>query len=282
MQNAKCKMQSDGHYSFRILHSAFCILHFSSLYDPLRMTWGSARYAQHDNRKMKFATIRHPPSRLLIFARVPERGLVKTRLASQLGEERTLALYQAMLQDLVQSIGPSDLQIAVEVVWTATAQASGPSIRHLFPGLELSMQCGSSLGERLLVALDERFVFHQAEKLIAIGSDDPTIDRPLIETAFALLDCCDWVVGPAVDGGYYLIGCRAGSFSIRVFEGIDWGQSSVLERTLETLKDLHETVALLPVRTDLDGVDDVREFSRAGKTSAARTLQILRDWGWAG
>lgn len=231
--------------------------------------------------RLMFPTARMPANRLLIFARAPERGRVKTRLATELGEERTLLLYEAMLRDLLESVGVSDHEITVEVAWTGSEQVSGAAVRRLFSGREVSMQSGGALGERLLVAFDERFVFHQTQKLIAIGTDDPTIDRALIETAFGLLDCCDWVVGPATDGGYYLIGCRAGSFSVQVFEGIDWGQDSVLERTLAKLKELHETVALLPTRTDLDLVDDVRQFSRANHTQAARTMQVLREWGWA-
>lgn len=231
-------------------------------------------------KMVRFETRPQATNRLLIFARVPERGRVKTRLASDLGEDRALALYQAMLQDLLDAVGRSDEQTAVEIVWTASPNVSGGEVRRIFSGFELSTQCGPTLGERLLLAFHERIVFYRSEKVIAIGTDDPTITREMIDTAFGLLDSCDWVIGPASDGGYYLIGCRSASFHISVFENIDWSTPTVLADTLSKLKGLQETVALLPTRTDLDLVDDVRAFSRTDLRSAARTREVLRDWGW--
>lgn len=203
---------------------------------------------------------------------------MKTRLAAELGEEKALELYSAMTRDLVESIGRSSETTCVEVLWTAD-EADGPSVRRLFPGYELSTQCGADLGERLLLGFHERIVFYRAEKVIAIGTDDPTLTRSAIENAFALLDSCDWVIGPAADGGYYLIGCRAGSFDLSLFQNIQWGTSEVLPRTLARLKELHECVALLPTRHDLDVVDDVRAFSQTA--ASGRTLELLREWGWA-
>src|SRR5687768_12377079 len=155
---------------------------------------------------MRFRTISHAPNRLMIFARVPERGKVKTRLALEVGEEKALKLYEAMLRDLVDSVGTSDEQLCVEIVWNGSDELDGATVRRIFPHHELSMQSGRDLGERLLLAFHERVVFHQAAKVVAIGSDDPTLTREIIEKAFLLLESCDWVIGPASDGGYYLIG----------------------------------------------------------------------------
>ena len=213
----------------------------------------------------------------MIFARVPERGRVKTRLAAELGEEKALELYSAMTRDLVDSIGGSDETMTVEILWTAE-EADGRAVRRLFPDWELSTQAGNDLGERLLLALHERIVFYRAEKVMAIGTDDPTLTRSAVENAFALLDSCDWVIGPAADGGYYLIGCRAGSFDLGLFQNIEWSTSEVLPKTLARLKELNQCVALLPTRHDLDVVDDVRAFSRRG--TSGRTLELLRQWGW--
>jgi rSAM/selenodomain-associated transferase 1 len=229
---------------------------------------------------MRFKTEKNSPERLMVFARVPERGRVKTRLATELGEDRALALYDAMLQDLLEAARAATSEHSVEVLWTASAAMDGAEIRKLFHGFDLAMQCGRNLGERLTLAFHERIVFYRAGKVIAIGTDDPTMSSDLLEHAFALLESCDWVIGPASDGGYYLIGCRAGSFDVRVFEGIDWGQSDVLARTLSKLKELEETVALLPTRSDLDVPEDVRAFSRERAANAPRTRRLLRDWGW--
>lgn len=214
----------------------------------------------------------------MIFARVPERGKVKTRLAREVGDEKALELYEAMLRDLVDSVGASDEQLCVEIVWNGTDELDGATVRRLFPRHELSMQCGRDLGERLLLAFHERVVFHQAAKVVAIGSDDPTLTREIIDKAFLLLESCDWVIGPASDGGYYLIGCRAGSFDIKVFQDIAWGTAQVLPETIARLKAMHQCVALLPTHHDLDVSEDVREYSRRG--AHGRTLQVLKEWGW--
>src|SRR5687767_7064914 len=123
----------------------------------------------------RFATTTRPRQRLLIFARVPEEGQVKTRLAGKLGDEKTLALYRAMLADLLRSVGPSDETTEVEVMWTGSDAVDGDLLRQSFGDRLLAMQCGETLGDRLTVAFSERILFHRAEKVVVIGADDPTL-----------------------------------------------------------------------------------------------------------
>lgn len=207
-----------------------------------------------------FPTIPPPPRRLLVFARLPELGKVKTRLAADLGEERALAVYEAMLRDLLHSIGPSTPELEIECLWPPTPGANGASLRRAFAPHAIAIQTGSTLGDRLSMALSERFFFHKTQAIIAIGVDDPLLPRPLIDHAFALLDSVEYVLGPASDGGYYLIGCRAASYEPEVFQGIDWGTSSVLADTLARITATGRTMALLPERYDLDLVADLEKF----------------------
>jgi len=204
-----------------------------------------------------FPTIPPPAQRLLVFARLPEHGRVKTRLARELGEDRALAIYEAMLRDALASIGGSGDGLEVEVMWAPTPSANRESLHRAFGDRALAMQTGETLGERLAMAFSERFYFQQTSKIIAVGVDDPTLPRALIESAFALLDSCEWVVGPAVDGGYYLIGCRAASFDVDIFNGIDWGTGRVLGATLDRIGEWQSSVALLPERRDIDVADDL-------------------------
>src|SRR5438477_3653420 len=204
-----------------------------------------------------FRTIAPPPQRLLIFARVPEHGRVKTRLAREIGDDRALAIYEAMLRDLLQSIGASSDDTEVEVLWVPTPIANGETLRRAFGDRALAMQTGSTLGERLSMAFSERFFFHRTEKIVAIGVDDPTLPRTLVDQAFSLLDACEWVVGPALDGGYYLIGCRAAAFDGDVFANIEWGTERVLPATLERIQAAGGSVALLPERRDIDVAEDL-------------------------
>ena len=216
--------------------------------------------------------------RLLVFARVPEQGLVKTRLAATLGAERTLKIYEAMLADLLRSIGDGTDRTEVEVMWTGSSAVGGEQLRRAFGDLPLAMQSGVSLGDRLCIAFTERILFHRAEKIIAIGTDDPLLPRQLVEVAFELLDSCDWVLGPATDGGYYLIGCRAEAFDPEVFQDIDWGTDRVFTETEAKIRRDGYCLALLPARGDIDLEDDLRAFAATAKEG--QLLNLLRQIGF--
>jgi rSAM/selenodomain-associated transferase 1 len=204
-----------------------------------------------------FSTIAPPPQRLLVFARLPERGKVKTRLARETGDDRALEIYESMLRDSLRSLGKSTDDTELEVMWAPSANANGETLRGAFGDRALAMQTGADLGERLSMAFSERFYFHRTQKIIAVGVDDPTLPRDLVDHAFALLDGCEWVLGPATDGGYYLIGCRAPAFDVDVFSNIEWGTSSVLSTTLERIRGWGSSVALLPERSDIDVAADL-------------------------
>jgi rSAM/selenodomain-associated transferase 1 len=228
-----------------------------------------------------FATTPPAAQRLLVFARLPELGKVKTRLAESIGAEKALAVYEAMLRDLLQSIGPSSADIEIEILWAPTAAADGVTLRRAFDDHALAMQTGTTLGDRLAMALSERFFFHRAEKIVAIGVDDPRLSRQTIDHAFDLLESCDWVLGPAVDGGYYLIGCRAASFNSEAFTDIPWGSASVVQMTIDRIRQWANTVALLPLRYDIDVLDDLQRFAGETGQSDGELPRLLRAWGMA-
>jgi rSAM/selenodomain-associated transferase 1 len=226
-----------------------------------------------------FRTIPPPPNRLLVFARLPELGEAKTRLARTIGDQRALAVYQAMLRDLLASLGPSSADTEVEVMWAPTRSANGESLARAFGSTSTAMQTGASLGDRLAMAFSERFFFHRTQKIVAVGVDDPRLTRETIDDAFNLLDSCEWVVGPARDGGYYLIGCRASAFDGAVFESIEWGSDRVLTSTLEKIRGWQASVALLPQRYDIDEEADLRRY--ATEEGGGELARLLREWGWA-
>ena len=201
---------------------------------------------------------------------------MKTRLAADIGPERALAVYEAMLRDLVASIGSSTPETEIEFLWPPTPNASGTLLRRAFAHHAAAMQTGATLGDRLSMALSERFFFHRTEKIIAIGVDDPTLSRDLIDRAFLILDSVEWVVGPAADGGYYLIGCRAGAFDPTVFENIAWGTPSVLETTLRRIGGETRTVARLPERYDIDTAEDLKRY--ASESHEGELARLLNEW----
>jgi rSAM/selenodomain-associated transferase 1 len=203
---------------------------------------------------------------------LPELGTVKTRLAAEVGDERALEVYEAMLRDLLGRIGDSTPQMEIEVMWPPTTAANGVSLRRAFGSHALAMQTGATLGDRLSMALSERFFFHRTEMIVVIGSDDPTLSRALIDHAFALLESCEYVVGPATDGGYYLIACRALAYDPSVFRDIEWGTPSVLATTLRRIAELERTVALLPERYDIDTKADLERYAEEAQNGELARL----------
>ena len=228
-----------------------------------------------------FATTRPPAQRLLVFARVPELGRVKTRLGEAIGAERALAVYKAMLRDLLQSIGESNADIEIEILWAPTAAANAETLRRAFGDHSLAMQTGPDLGDRMAMAFSERFFFHRTQKIVAIGIDDPLLSRAMIDEAFALLESCDWVIGPADDGGYYLIGCRGAVFNPAIFRNVPWGSSEVLHLTLDRIRQAQQTLSMLPQRYDIDVIEDLQRFAREYASSDRELPRLLREWGMA-
>jgi rSAM/selenodomain-associated transferase 1 len=214
-----------------------------------------------------FPTVPPPSQRLLVFARLPELGKVKTRLAAEVGAERALEVYESMLRELIAAIGTSTPDREIEVMWPPTPNATGEALRRAFGSHSLAIQTGADLGDRLSMALSERFFFHRTEKIVVIGVDDPSLTHALIDRAFALLESCEYVLGPATDGGYYLIGCRALAYDPSVFQGIEWSTPTVLSATLARIAELGRTVALLPEHYDIDtGADLERYMNSAGSS----------------
>ena len=209
-----------------------------------------------------FPTVAPPAQRLLVFARLPERGRVKTRLAESIGDDAALAAYQTMLRDLLASIGQPSPEIEIEILWAPTGNANGESLANAFGNLPTAMQTGDTLGDRLSMAFSERFFFHATQKIVAIGVDDPSLSRELIDHALALLDSCEWVVGPAEDGGYYLIGCRAAAFDPSIFQDVAWGTDSVFTTTISKIAEWQSNIAVLPLRWDIDVAADWERYQR--------------------
>jgi rSAM/selenodomain-associated transferase 1 len=219
-----------------------------------------------------FETVPPPPQRLLVFARVPQRGRVKTRLAASVGDDRALAIYEAMLADVLAGAGASSPETEIEVLWAPAENVDGATLRRAFGDRSVAMQTGATLGDRLSMAFSERFFFHRTQKIVAIGVDEPLLTRELIDRAFALLESCEWVAGPATDGGYYLIGCRAAAFDVSVFDGIAWGPGDVLATTVAKIAAANATLALLPPRFDIDVAEDLDRFMALDVNGELATL----------
>jgi len=191
---------------------------------------------------------------LIIFAKRPEAGKVKTRLAASVGDEKALEIYLKLLQ---HTHNVADKVAADKAVFYSDKIHDFDLLDYFkFPK---AVQTGDDLGERMKNAL--ALGFRKAyNKVILIGSDCITITPEIIEEAFFQLDENDVVIGPAEDGGYYLIGMKKKCDTI--FEDKVWSTSDVLLDTVLDLKKLNLKYHLLETLNDVDEEKDLTDELR--------------------
>ncbi len=189
---------------------------------------------------------------LILFAKDPVAGQVKTRLSSLLDDPTVLSLYRHFLRDSIDKI--CSVAEADRFIGMASDPETGyfDEVARSHP-VRLFVQKGRDLGERMRQAFEDRFK-EGYERVVIIGSDSPTLPATYIEQA--LLSEKEVVIGPSTDGGYYLIGMRAKVTDI--FDGVAWGTDRVLSETLQALKDQRTEAELLPVWYDVDLPEDLR------------------------
>lgn len=186
---------------------------------------------------------------LLIFTRNPELGKCKTRLASKVGDQAALDIYTFLLAHTAQvtrSVAADKQLYYSETIWENDIWDNSVYDKKL--------QTGSDLGARMQQAFAQGFA-DGYERIIIIGSDLYDLDTATIDTAFLKLDENEVVLGPATDGGYYLLGLSRAQNQI--FKNKAWGTDSVLADTLADLK--HSKVGLLDERNDVDHYEDIAD-----------------------
>lgn len=205
--------------------------------------------------------MKYPNGRILVFARTPVLGEVKTRLQPELGEQGCLELHQALVVNAVSTAYESKL--APVEVWH-TGKGSHPfwfQLQQKYE-IEFSEQSGEDLGQRMLQAASSHLSAADSNELdwmIIVGSDCPEIDDEYLAGAAARLEAGeDIVIGPAEDGGYVLVGLRR-AFGF-LFADIDWGTERVLSQTLKAADDKNCQVRQLKILRDLDDFSDYQHF----------------------
>lgn len=211
---------------------------------------------------------------LIIFAREPLAGTVKTRLARDLRSDQAATdLHAAMLADVLASAATLD-DTRLLLFW-ALKSGAVPTFSTL-ARMEIFEQQGEDLGARMANAFDRAFA-RGCESCCIIGSDSPDLPLEYIRQAFGLLerDEAQVVFGPAEDGGYYLLGLR--HVPQRLFEDIAWSGPEVLRTSLERAGVCGLRTALLPPWRDIDTTDDLDAFlKRPARHTAPRTLALAQ------
>ncbi|MBO3271923.1 TIGR04282 family arsenosugar biosynthesis glycosyltransferase [Hymenobacter defluvii] len=198
---------------------------------------------------------------LLIFAREPVLGRVKTRLAAGIGAEAALSVYRELLAHTAQAVIEAQLPATVWLAEAPTSLLAPNEALPEWPGLPWQMQPAADLlGARMAHAFAEAFATG-ATRIAIIGTDCPGLTAAHLTQAFQLLTDHDVVLGPADDGGYYLLGLRQPQPVL--FENKTWSTPTVLADTLADAQRLGLRTALLPTLHDVDSAADLARW-RAG------------------
>ncbi len=203
-----------------------------------------------------------PSDRLIIFTRYPDPGKSKTRLIPALGPEGAADLQRRMAEytlfwakRLITSLG-----VSLEIGF---AGCNEDGIRNwLGPDVRCCPQGNGDIGQRMQRAFGEAFQAGM-ERVIIVGTDIPGMTEDFVRKALAALRDSDVVLGPARDGGYYLIGLRRPMGQL--FENIPWGTDQVLEKTLHVARDLQLRVFLLDPLEDVDRPEDLPAWEKSVK-----------------
>jgi len=204
---------------------------------------------------------------LILFLKYPEPGKVKTRLGAELGFELAAKLYELFIKqtfELAQNCSARQIFVAYEPLDRKDEFAEFvPKKFAIFP------QEGKNLGERMLNAFQDAFA--RGYKNVAIlGSDSPSLPFENIDDAFEKLSKSDLVLGPAEDGGYYLIGLNKAHCGL--FENIEWSSDSVLQLTIESAKKLQLSYELLPSWYDVDNKETLIRAVKDEKNGMIKSL----------
>jgi uncharacterized protein len=213
---------------------------------------------------------------VILFVKLPEKGKVKSRLAQCMDEDLVLRLYENMVLDTIDMLTRGRFPFRI----CFTPAGARDRIRewlgkeyHSFP------QAGDDLGDRMKKAF-ARVFSEDVEVALLIGSDIPGLTARIIDEAFTVLLTDDVVIGPAVDGGYYLIGFRKKSFEPGIFHDMVWSTRTVFRETMDKLHDASLKIHVLPELTDVDTMDNLKTLLSQAKgptSEPSRTRSFLEQ-----
>ncbi|HIE07062.1 MAG TPA: glycosyltransferase, partial [Desulfarculaceae bacterium] len=191
---------------------------------------------------------------IIIMTRYPDPGRVKTRLIPALDADEAARLHRQMVEYAMSTVRGFTSASPAGIFVFFNGGSKELMASWLGDEAEYLPQADGNLGDKMRAAFHA--VFNREFKTVTmIGSDCPTIDRHILRQAFSSLAQADMVVGPALDGGYYLLGLK--QVYDQLFEGIDWGGSKVLTQTLSAARNQRITVSCLPELSDIDRPEDL-------------------------
>lgn len=197
---------------------------------------------------------------IILFVKYPEEKKVKTRLLQQLDNNFVIELYKCFVYDILSTIKKTKIQFKI---FYTPSDALSKMKKWLENKYQYYPQVGNDLGEKMENAFKKTFL-DGFSKAIIIGSDIPFIKEDIINEAFKI-ELKDAVIGPSVDGGYYLIGFKKETFLPDIFKNINWGMNNVYEKTIKIFKKNKYNLKFLPILRDIDRLEDLRTTFKENK-----------------
>jgi rSAM/selenodomain-associated transferase 1 len=215
--------------------------------------------------------IKNQETCILLFVKYPEKGKMKVRLSVDINEDIIQELYRYFVQDTLTIVKKIDSQL---FICFFPVEAQKKFQKWLGSTLLFLSQNGVNLGERMKNSFTDVFTkgFRRA---ILIGSDSPNLPKRYIEQAFSILQTQDIVLGPTIDGGYYLIGFNTNTFTPSVFEDISWGNQTVFQETMMKIKQAHRSFGLLPIWSDVDTIADLKHLIQQAENTSFKSSQTM-------
>lgn len=216
-----------------------------------------------DNHVREPLPIQNDCRQVLVFTRNPEPGKTKTRLIPRLGAKGAAQLHESLIHHTLNTIRKCQHRFSTQVEVHFTGGSEETMAQRFGNDFSYQHQSPGNLGERIKTATNASYQKHR-EHVLVIGTDCPDITPEIIELAFDHLNLHDVVLGPAYDGGYYLIGTRHPA--PQLFSNIDWGTNQVLEQTIRRAADQKLSVRLLTPHHDIDRPEDLVYLKRSQPT----------------
>jgi len=217
---------------------------------------------------------------LVLFAKAPIAGEVKTRLQPEITPENSARLQEAMIKDSISLM--SEINNVEKIIYFLPIEKKYV-FEKFIDGLPFHLNCqnGIDLGKKMENSFHD--LFNKGFfRVVVIGTDSPTLPKEYISKAFIDLNNADMVIGPSIDGGYYLIGFK--EKVLPVFSPVEWGSNKVLLQTEELIKKHNLKLSLLPIHYDIDTIEDLRYLkthlkllSRSGEHVPFNTMNIVDE-----
>ncbi|NUN96659.1 MAG: TIGR04282 family arsenosugar biosynthesis glycosyltransferase [Candidatus Omnitrophica bacterium] len=218
-------------------------------------------------------------ARAMVFAKLPAVGCVKTRLAREVGELAAARLYEAWVPPFVATLTSMAPAVSVEVCLAVEpgvdhAHAAEQARQWLSTEAEVAFQCGEDLGLRLKHAFDRQFDRGWTQ-VLAIGSDSPQLSADIVRENLRLFENSDIILGPASDGGYYLLGLSRPPEDM--FETVRWSCSTTFEDTLRAAKRKGWRAGIGPESYDIDTLADLERLLGEGEGDWSFLRRFLEE-----